>query len=331
MPVIEHRPQRILVTGAGGFVGRALAAALDPRDNIILSDLDRGDNDRIVAGDLSDRRYLDTLCADPIDLVFHLASLPGGAAEDDPDRGAAVNLQASLAIAEAMARQARQGGPVARMVFASTVAVYGELGSEPVTDATPAAPKTSYGAHKQMVEIALADWARRGWLDARTLRLPGIVARPRGASGFGSAFMSDVFHAARAHEDWVCPVSRAATAWWISTARCIDMLCKAATLDAAAFGPGRVLQVPALHVSVGAVIDALGTRLGNDAVAKIRHAPDARIEALFGRQPPLHAHRAHDCGLVADLCVDELVEAVLHSLPPGLVRGTLLEAGQGAD
>ena len=303
---------RSLITGAGGFVGRALAGRLG--GEVVLTDLHPSGDPRLIAGDLTDAAHLDRLFARPFDLVFHLASLPGGAAEANPELGAAVNLQASLGLADRLARQARGAGPVARMVFASTIAVYGAFGPDPVTEDQAPAPQTTYGAHKWMVEIALADMARRGWVQAVSLRLPGVVARPRGAAGFGSAFLSEMFHVARGAEDWACPVSREATSWFVSLPRCLDNLQTAARLDPGLLPAGRVLQMPALVASVGQVLDALARAMGPQAVRGITHAPDPRIESLFGRQPPLITPRAHALGLTADASVDAMVQSVLASL-----------------
>lgn len=303
---------RSLITGAGGFVGRALAARLS--GEVVLTDLHPSGDPRLIAGDLTDPAHLDTLFARPFDRVFHLASLPGGAAEANPERGAAVNLHASLALADRLARQARGGGPVARLVFASTIAVYGAFGDAPVTEDQPPRPNTCYGAHKLMVEIALADLARRGWVESVSLRLPGVVARPRGAAGFGSAFLSEMFHAARAGQDWVCPVSPQATSWFVSLPGCIDNLLTAARIDPARLPPGRVVQMPALAASIGAVLEGLGQALGPQALRGITHAPDPRLEALFGRQPPLHTPNARALGLRAEGSVAELVHAVLGAM-----------------
>ncbi|MFA5549446.1 MAG: NAD-dependent epimerase/dehydratase family protein, partial [Porticoccaceae bacterium] len=230
---------RVLVTGAAGFVGGALAArlardplALDaPPGALLLADAHRPapaleptpalDGARWLTGDLADPAYVDALAAEAPDVVFHLASVPGGAAERDPALGSAVNLHGTLRLLEQLARRAAPGRPPV-VVFTSTVAVYGApLPAQGVDAATPARPLTSYGAHKLMTEVLLADLSRRGALDGRSLRLPGIVARPPQAGGHVSAFMSDLIHRLAAGQAYTCPVSADATCWWMSVGCCV--------------------------------------------------------------------------------------------------------------
>jgi nucleoside-diphosphate-sugar epimerase len=315
---------RVIITGAGGFVGNGLARALcanpdvlgRPISQLILADLTEGAGNFGPAatwrcGGLADPAYLDLLLGEPVDCLFHLASLPGSLAERQPELGWAVNLSAPLALAARLARQAGACGPVPRVVFASSIAVYGPLGLDPVTEAAPTHPAISYGAHKLMIEILLADLTRRGVLDARSLRLPGIVARPVSESGHGSAFMSLLFHKALAAAPYTCPVSREATAWWMSLHTCIANLVHAARMEPAGLAPARSWQLPVLHASVSEVTAALEWRLQGDSTARFRFTPDETIERLFGRYPPLQTPLAHTTGFVADPDADALVENVL--------------------
>jgi nucleoside-diphosphate-sugar epimerase len=315
---------RVIITGAGGFVGNGLARYLRanpdalgrPISTLVLADLTQGimplgTGVEWRCGDLADPAYLDLLLEEPVDCLFHLASLPGSLAERQPERGWDVNLQAPLVLAERLARQARARGAVPRVVFASSIAVYGSLGSDPVTEAAAPHPAISYGAHKLMVEILLADFTRRGELDARSLRLPGIVARPISESGHGSAFMSLLFHKALAGAPYTCPISREATAWWMSLHTCIANLVHAACMEPVGLAPARSWQLPVLHASVGEIIAALNRRLDGICAAQFRFDPDETTEGLFGRLPPLQTPMANKTGFVADLDADALVENVL--------------------
>jgi nucleoside-diphosphate-sugar epimerase len=312
---------RVLVTGAGGFVGTALVARLlrdgldRPGDVSELLLIDRqsciasGDV-RITecVGDFGRPETLDPLLSKAVDVVFHLASMPGAQAESEPAEGDRVNLWGTLALFERLARQAAVFGRAARVVYASSVAVYGDALPPTMDEHTAAKPSISYGTHKLIGELVLADWTRRGTVDGRSLRLPGIVARPVGGGGHGSAFMSRLFHAARSGEPYTCPVSPTATAWWMSRACCIDNLLHAARLSSEGLPVSRVWTPPVLHVSVEAIVAALMRRFGR---FELDYAPLEWTERLFGRQPPLIDHLALAAGFRHDGDIDRLIDAAL--------------------
>ncbi|MGM9490332.1 NAD-dependent epimerase/dehydratase family protein [Ideonella sp. YS5] len=313
----------VLVTGAAGFVGQALvqrllsdaSATAEPLTGLTAIDQSFGDlaswrADRRLAmleGDFADPRRLDAALGTRVDLVFHLASVPGSLAEREPALGARVNLQATLSLFD---RVASAGGEPPRVVFASSIAVYGamEAGAE-VDESTAPNPSMSYGAHKLMAEIQLADSSRRGLLDGVSLRLPGIVARPASASGHGSAFMSDLIRRLHAGEPYECPVSPQARCWWMSRPRCVDNLLLAARLPAAGLSPRRVVQLPVISAAVGDVAEA-AARVGGRP-PQLRWRPDAALESIFGRMPPLQTPIARGLGFADDGSLDELVRNAL--------------------
>lgn len=308
----------VVITGANGFVGAALTRRLlsdgvsprTPVSRLTLVDQQFNaafDDPRVnaVAGDFGDSRSLDAIFAHPVNLVYHLASVPGSLAEREPALGLRVNLLATLALFDRIASQPGVSPP--RVVFASSIAVYGSSLPPVVNRDTAARPAMSYGAHKLMAEIMLADLTRRGQLDGISLRLPGIVARPGVASGHGSAFMSAVMHAAAAGSSYTCPVSREATSWWMSWPCCIDNLLHAARIDGRLLPPERAAPLPVLHLSLGQVVDALGRLFGASHIAHITHAPDENIERLFGRQPPLRMPEVEALGFSHDGNADQLV------------------------
>lgn len=305
---------RILITGANGFIGRTLlkrllAAGMNgvAVEQVVASDLalPPEDDPRVlgIKGSIAAPGTLERALAAPVDLVFHLASVPGGAAEKDPDLGRRVNLDATLRLLELLRRQ--RTSP--RLVFASTVAVYGDPLPVRVDDATPAWPALSYGAHKLAAEIMIADAARRGWVQACSLRLPGVVARPEVGAGLVSGFMSRLLWQLRSGEPVVLPVSAAATAWWLSIQACIDCLLHAGALDTARLGPGRVLQAPALHLSMQDVVDALARAYGPRRHALVSYAVDPAVQRLFGAYPPLQTPLADKLGFRHDGSADVMV------------------------
>ncbi len=294
---------RIIITGGGGFVGRALASALEGQHDLVLVDHQLGTRTG-VEGDLCHPATLDRAFADGCDAVVHLATVPGGAAEQDPATAKSVNMDATMALAEAAA----QSGQRPRFIFASSIAVFGDPLPAFVDDDTPLAPRMIYGAHKALMEQWLAAQTRRGAISALSLRLPGIIARPRGPSGMKSAFMSDVFHALKAGERIALPVSPQATMWLMSVAQIAQNLVHALQIDTEG-----AFTLPAQRVVMEDLVKAIcgATGSGADLVA---YAPDTAIEHAFGSQPPLSTPAAEALGFAADADLEALVHSALSTL-----------------
>lgn len=305
---------RIIVTGAGGFVGRALVRRLTA-EHIIVA-LDRACDSlanipgaTLIEGDLTDEKVIAAAVGEGCDAVIHLATVPGGAAEQDPAAGWRVNIDGTAALVEAVCRARK----APRFFFASSIAVFGDPLPPAVDDDSPLRPRMLYGAHKAMMEQWLATMTRRGALDAASLRLPGILARPRAPSGMKSAFMSDLFHAARVREMFVAPVSPEATMWLMSRERIVQNLAHALTLGRGAVGEPFALTLPAVRCSFGALVGEVARQAGIGADF-VRYAPDVALEAGFGRQPPLTTRHADRLGFTHDGTVEELVAAAFRGI-----------------
>lgn len=303
---------RVLVTGAGGFLGSGLArrlAATVPRlSRLTLTDrhFNAADHDLAGAdlkpGDLTDAGFLDTLLEPGFDVVFHLASLPGAQAEAEPEYGRKINLTLPMDLAwQTAARQ-----PGARFVFASSIGVYGAVAAEIISEATPTSPGLSYGSHKLMTEILLSDLTRRGELSAVSLRFPGLVARPPAESGHGLAFMSQIFHKICAGEDFSSPVPPSARCWWMSRAAAVETLLQASDLQS---GAPTMLLAPALRASMAEMVQAIAAVVGRPA--SIQWGKDTRLTHLFGAMPDIDASLARGLGIAGDADLPSLARAAL--------------------
>ena len=314
----------ILVTGAGGFVGAALAARLQQDhanglrrfDSLTL--LDRqwpatqpdGHAVQRIEGDITDPAVLAQAVAPRPNLVFHLAGITSRQAEADVALGLAVNVQASIALLEHL----RQQGQGASLVFTSSIGVFGAPLPACIDDDTPAVPALSYGAQKKMVETLVADYSRRGFVRGLSLRLPGIVTRPGAPGAALSAFASDLLRELAAGRPFTCPVAANATMWWMSLATCVDNLVRAAALTWQPQLPAsRALNLPALRASVADLVDALARRHGPALRARIRYQPDAALQAQFANWPPLATPQSDRLGLRHD---GDLATLLARALQP---------------
>jgi nucleoside-diphosphate-sugar epimerase len=258
-------------------------------------------------GDIADPALLRQALAGGVHCVFHLASVPGGLAERDHALGLRVNLGATQ---ELFAQLCAQVQP-AVVVFASSIAVYGKPLPATMDESTAPNPQLSYGTQKVMGELLLRDFTRRGGIDGRALRLPGVVARPRGPSCLMTAYMSDIQHALAAGEPYTCPVSAHAVSWWMSVACCVDNLLHAACLPAARLDAQRTWLLPVLRCTMAELVDALARRYGDDRRGLVRYQPDAALEAAFGCYPPLATPTAQALGFRHDGSLEALLDKTL--------------------
>ena len=307
---------RIIVTGANGFIGRALVEALLAAnehevvavDTVAPSSPGLGAA-RWVCADICDPDVISSLFHEPCDALVHLATVPGGAAEENRKLARQVNIDATLDLLEAV----RSPDLVRRVVFSSSIAVYGEFAGRVIDDNTPPAPRMIYGAQKVMAENWIAALTRRGEIRGLSLRIPGVVARPQAPSGMKSAFMSNVFHAASNTRIFEAPVSAAATMWLISRQCVVKNIMHALTLGTDELPPSLAVTLPGLRVTMQDLARAIAQHAGCPEDF-IRYAPDTGLEAAFGNQPDHQLRCATRLGFCDDGDLDHLVANAFSTL-----------------
>jgi D-erythronate 2-dehydrogenase len=312
----------VLITGGAGFLGRRLAGHLLKRgslsgpdgraqtiDRITLIDItaSRGFTDpRIleVLADIADVSQLERVIDRDTSSIFHLAAIVSGMAESDFDLGMRVNVDASRSLLEVC----RARGHVPRVVFTSSVAVFGGDLPATVLDGTAVNPQTSYGTQKAMIELLVSDYARRGFVDGRALRLPTISVRPGRPNAAASSFASGIIREPLNGEVAICPVDAGARVWLLSPRAVIDCLVAGHEVAAEALGSNRVLNLPGISVTVGEMVASLERIAGPDVAGRIRWERDARIERMVASWPgTLDTARARALGFRGDESVDAIV------------------------
>lgn len=309
---------KLLITGGAGFLGVRLARTLlargtlggQPIASIVLADLVAP-----PAELLADRRVqrrtgalleqASALGAEGFDGVFHLASAVSAECEADFDLGLRSNLDTTRALLDALRAQVGRGAAVPRVVFASSVAVYGSDAGSPlpavVRDETLPTPQSSYGIHKFINEQLIADYTRKGYIDGRTARLMTVSVRPGRPNGAASSFLSGIIREPLAGVESVCPVSPDTQVALASPASTIAGLIAVFEASREAFGGRTAVNLPALTVSVRQMLDALREVGGETALARVRFEPNAAIAAIVGGWPArFEAGRSVKLGLVPD-------------------------------
>jgi len=324
----------VVITGGAGFIGKKLARALLDRgaletasgrqtiDRLTLFDVAHAEglpaDPRLasVAGDITQPAEVRQVI-EGAGGVFHLAAIVSANAEEDFNLGIRVNLEGTRNVLEACRAQARPP----RLVFASSVAVYGGDMPEVLDDRTILTPQTSYGAQKAIGELLLNDYSRKGFVDGRALRLPTIVVRPGRPNRAASTFASSIIREPLAGEAAVCPVGRDAAMYILSPRRVIAALIRAFELPAEAFGATRMLTLPGITVSIGAMVDALEEVAGAKVAQRVKWEPDATIQKIVAGWPPrFDARRARAMGFEADASFADIVRAHIEDELGGTVR-----------
>ncbi|HXW08152.1 MAG TPA: D-erythronate dehydrogenase [Vicinamibacterales bacterium] len=318
---------KVVITGAAGFLGRRLADSLlrrgalagpgdreQPIERITLIDASPPapfDDPRVsaVTGDISDPALFERSIDRETRAIFHLAAIVSGTAEADFELGMRVNLDASRALLDVC----RRLGQVPRLVFTSSVAVFGGDLPAVVTDATAVEPATSYGTQKAIVDLLINDYSRRGFIDGRALRLPTISVRPGRPNTALSSFASGIIREPLNGEEAICPVDPGTRVWLLSPRKVIECLMMAHDLPAQAFGSSRVLSLPGLSVTVAEMVEALGRIAGPDAVRRIRWERDPHVARVVATWPgALDAARARALGFPADQSFDDVIRQFLE-------------------
>jgi nucleoside-diphosphate-sugar epimerase len=313
----ETADKHVLVTGAGGFIGGRLVERLlsDPRFqrahftlvDLALAHPPTDPRVRVVVGDMADPQLRREAIDGRVDTAFHLAGVLGGAAEANYPLSRHINIDATLSLFEELRDEARPP----RVVFASSIAVFGTTIPDHIDDDTIPIPSMVYGAQKLMMEIALEQFSNRGLLDGLAIRLPGIVARPGADARLKSAFLNNVFYAYAQGEDFLLPVSADGTSWLISVPACVDAFVHAGTLPADRISGRRSFTLPAQLVRMGDLVDALGRRFPASR-SRIEYKPDAQLQAQFASQPPLTTAIGDRLGFRHDGDLDRLVARAME-------------------
>jgi len=242
------------------------------------------------------------------DVVFHLAAIVSGEAEADFDKGYRINLDGTRHILEAIRQEGIKSPYRARLVFASSIAVFGAPFPERIGDEFFNTPLTSYGTQKAMSELLLGDYSRRGFLDGIAIRLPTICIRPGKPNKAASGFFSNILREPLAGQEAVLPVPDTVRHWHASPRAAVGFLTHAATMDLAAMGARRALTMPGLSATVAEQIEALRRAAGEKAVRLIRREPDPVIAKIVEGWPRnFDARRAVQLGFRPDASFDEIV------------------------
>ncbi len=315
---------RVLLLGGAGFLGKRLALQLLEQnvldlggqqerelselivfDHHMAEGLPEDSRLRIVQGDICDPHSWSGFIDQKGGVIFHLAAIVSGEAEQNFELGMDVNLHATLKLLE----YCRSSGTCPVFVFASSCGVYGGALTNIIRDDTAATPQSSYGTQKALADLLINDYSRRGWIDGRSLRLPTIVVRPGKPNAATSSFASSIIREPLQGRSVECPVSDETKIWILSPKRVTDCFIHAAQLPQSELGPNRVIVLPGLTTTVREIIDSLIERRGEEIGDLIKMKPDAFIRSIVLTWPPnFEPKRAGELGFIADQSIGEVID-----------------------
>jgi nucleoside-diphosphate-sugar epimerase len=321
--------RRTLIIGAAGMIGRKLVERLSQDAggaDLVLHDVVPFESrHKTVISDLSAPGEVEKLIGARPELIFHLAAVVSGEAEADFDKGYRVNLDGTRQLFEAIRKMGGNYRP--RVVFTSSIAVFGAPFPEAIDDEFLNAPLTSYGTQKAISELLLSDYSRRGFFDGIGIRLPTICVRPGKPNKAASGFFSGIIREPLAGQEAVLPVSESVRHWFASPRAAVGFLVHAAQLDTAKLENRRNLSMQGVRATDGDEIEALRKVAGDQAAKLIRREPDPIIERIVSGWPQnFDASRALALGFRADSSFEEIIRIHLQdelqkSAPPPTARG----------
>jgi nucleoside-diphosphate-sugar epimerase len=293
---------KTLIIGAAGMIGRKLTERLSGED-LILHDVVPFEGGSVVS-DLSAPGEAEKLVASRPQVIFHLAAVVSGEAEADFDKGYRVNLDGTRRLFEAIRKEKYRP----RVVFTSSIAVFGAPFPEAIGDQFLNAPLTSYGTQKAIGELLLCDYSRRGFFDGIGIRLPTICVRPGKPNKAASGFFSGIIREPLNGEEAVLPVPDSVRHWFASPRAAIAFLLHASRIDTGQLGARRNLSMPGISATVAEQIAALRKVAGDQAAQLIRREPDPAILRIVEGWPRnFAARRALELGFRADSSFEEII------------------------
>ena len=332
---------KLLITGGAGFVGARLARTLlargtlagRPIGQLVLADQAGAPPDLLADPRVQERvGPLLAQCAalrdEDFDGVFHLASAVSGECEADFDLGMRSNLDSTRALLDALRSRADAGAAPTRLVFSSSVAVFGPDPAIPmperVADDTLPAPQTSYGTHKLICEHLVADYTRKGFIDGRAARLMTVTVRPGRPNGAASSFFSGIIREPLAGEDAILPVSPEVSHPVSSPRRTVEGLIAVFEASREAFAGRSALNLPALNVTVKQMLDALEAVAGPRVRARVKLQRDERIAGIVANWPRgATAVRAAGLGLLPEANFEDIIRQYIAdcAATPAALKG----------
>jgi nucleoside-diphosphate-sugar epimerase len=318
----------VAVIGAAGMIGRKVVDRLVHDGRLGDTELRRlslvdvvapdapegwGADASCLAADLAAPGAAERLVLERPEVIIQLAAVVSGEAEADFEKGYQVNLDANRALLEAIRTAHAADGYRPRLVYTSSIAVFGAPLPNPIPEDFAQTPLTSYGTQKAIGELLLADYTRRGFVDGVGIRLPTICIRPGLPNRAASGFFSSILREPLVGREAILPVPETVRHWHASPRSAVGFCLRAATIDTELVGPRRTLSMPGLSATVGEQIEALRRAGGDAAVRLIRREPDPAIMQMVGGwAAALDATRAQRLGFTAETSFDEIVRVHLE-------------------
>ena len=317
---------KILIMGGAGMIGQKLLNLILKKEEInnekiseitlfdIIDAPYPQDTNILInstSGDISDEKVSKNLVSSRPDIIFHLAAIVSGQAEQEFDLGWNINAKGSWGLFEAIRQQGENYCP--RLIFTSSIAVFGAPFPEKIPDDFFTTPLTSYGAQKAISELLLADYSRKNMVDGVSIRLPTICVRPGKPNLAASGFFSGIIREPLNGQEAILPVNTDVRHWHATPRAAAGFLIHAAEIDSSKLNDRITLNMPGLSVTVQEQIDALQSVAGSDVVKLIKHQPNPTIQKIVsGWARDFDTRRSIELGFKAETSFEEIIKTYIE-------------------
>ena len=319
---------KVLIIGSAGMVGQKLIGKIISEkeffsniEELLLYDIidtpvkDVNLKTNVMVGDISDKKETYKLSEFMPDIIFHLASIVSGEAEEKFEKGWNSNAKATWNLLEALREKNvnQNGNYIPKLVFTSSIAVFGPPFPNKINDSFLCAPQTSYGSQKAMLELLMSDYSRKGFIDAISIRLPTICVRPGKPNLAASSFFSGIIREPINGKEAILPVSRDVRHWHASPKSAAGFLVHAAKIDSQKLGTRRSLNMPGVSCTVDEQISALKNICGESVANLIKEIKDEKIVRIVDGWPQnFNPEKAITLGFESEKNFEEIIKVYLE-------------------